>query len=394
LRQILERLQGLALPAEVWEQSVLPSRVADYQGRWLDDLTLSGEWVWQLSADGLLAFWRREEVPHERAPTPTASLSPQAEQLREYLARAGAAFVVDLVAATGFSPAAIRTGLWELARAGLVSNDRFDVVRRGPEPEENVALPARQPTLAALRRRRVVRPEGRWSLIPWGEPETEPLALRHAARLLERFGVVTRELARQDDSLLPWRVLYEVYSRWELTGEVVRGYFVAGLAGAQFALPEALTLLQSERSLSLDDEPAILLHSCDPANLWGSAAPLGSRLSTTVDDPSAESAVEFSVRRRPRNWLVVRGGKPVLLIEQNGRRLSTWPDATSADIEAAVQVLGEILRTGHGLQLRGKLSVETWNGRPVLEVGPARQVLEAAGFVRDYQALALYAVLR
>lgn len=394
LRRVLERLQGLALPTELWEQTLLPSRVADYQGRWLDDLTLSGEWVWQLSADGLLAFWRREDVQQERAPMPSAPLSPQAEGLRSHLARSGAAFVVDLVAATGFSPAAIRAGLWELARAGQVSNDRFDVIRRGPEPEENISPPTRQASLAALRRRRMLRPEGRWALIPWGEPETEPLALRHAVRLLERFGVVSRELARQDDALVPWRVLYEIYSRWELTGEVMRGYFVAGLSGAQFALPEALTVLHSEQHLLLDDEPAILLHSCDPANLWGNAAPLGARLSATVDTPVAEAAAEFSVRRRPRNWLVVRGGRPVLLIEQDGRRLSTWPDASSADIQLAVQVLGEILRTGHGLNLRGKLCVETWNGRPVLEVGPARQCLEAAGFVRDYQALSLYAAWR
>lgn len=398
LRRVLERLEGLALPADLWEQSFLPSRVADYQGRWLDDLTLSGDWIWQLSADGLLAFWRRDEVQGERAPTLTASLSPQAEHLHDQLARGGAAFVVDLVAATGLSSAAVRTGLWDLARAGKVSNDRFDVVRRGPEPEENVSPPGRPASLAALRRRRVSRPEGRWSLIPWGEPETEPLALRHAARLLERFGVVTRELARQDDSLLPWRVLYEVYSRWELTGEVLRGYFVAGLAGAQFALPEALTLLQSEPSLSLDEEPAVLLHSCDPANLWSCAAPLSTRSGTHVpakeDGATAEAAVETNVRRRPRNWLVVRGGRPVLFIEQDGRQLSTGPDATSADIRLAVQVLSEILRTGHGLHLRGKLSVETWNGRPVLEVGPARQCLEAAGFVRDYQALTLYAAWR
>src|SRR5947207_4821986 len=94
-----------------------------------------------------------------------------------------------------------------------------------------------------------------------------------ASVLLERYGIVARELALLDTTLLPWRVLYEVLSRMELAGEVRRGYFVEGLSGAQFALPEAVTLLQEGGRPSLATAPAILLHSQDPANLYGSGAP-------------------------------------------------------------------------------------------------------------------------
>ena len=60
------------------------------------------------------------------------------------------------------------------------------------------------------------------------------------------------------------------------------------------------------------------------------------------------------------------------------------------ELYEAVQVLADMLRTGHGVDLRSKLVVEEWNGQPVVGT-PARTLLEAVGFVRDYQAMSLYA---
>src|SRR5262249_39952830 len=143
----------------------------------------------------------------------------------------------------------------DLMGRGLVSNDRFDVIRRGAErgarsaerePVSTLRVPrqALRPSRSARRAPRSSHPEGRWSTLSWGRPEAEARALFLATILLERFGIVARELAQMDPLLPPWRVLYEVLSRMELAGEVRRGYFVEGLSGAQFALPEAARLLQ------------------------------------------------------------------------------------------------------------------------------------------------------
>ena len=117
------------------------------------------------------------------------------------------------------------------------------------------------------------RPEGRWSLLPWGQPDPEAQAVCQAALLLQRYGVVARELALLDPWMPPWRVLYEVLSRMELAGDVRRGYFVEGLSGPQFALPEAVQLLQDLHLPSTATAPVVLLHSLDPANLYGCGAP-------------------------------------------------------------------------------------------------------------------------
>src|SRR5205085_7302610 len=46
LREVLVALQGLALPADVWERDVLPRRTGAYSPTWTDQLCASGELVW------------------------------------------------------------------------------------------------------------------------------------------------------------------------------------------------------------------------------------------------------------------------------------------------------------------------------------------------------------
>jgi ATP-dependent Lhr-like helicase len=388
LAEVLARLEGLPLPVELWERTVLPARVPGYQPRWLDESTAGGEWAWVCQGDGgtdLLAFWGRERLLELPPPAPSET-PPEAaaERVLEGLRGRGACFVTDLAQQTGLAPSAIRGALWQLLRRRLVTNDRFDVIRKGEDPaDRGESGPARR-SLASLRRRGVQRPEGRWSLLPWGQPDAETHAIQMATVLLQRYGIVARELALLDPWMLPWRVLYEVFSRLELAGEVRRGYFVEGLSGAQFALPEAARLLQELDVPSTAAAPVLLLHSLDPANLYGSGAPL--------DVPLLDGGTRPFVRRTG-NWLVLRGGRPVLLIEQKGRQLSTLPSASRGDVAEAVACLPGILDHDAGRATRHKLTVDQWNGQPVTAT-EGRELLEAAGFVRDYQGMTLYAAWR
>ena len=46
LLEVLNKLEGFEAPAVEWEKTILPSRVADYDPRWLDRLCLSGAVGW------------------------------------------------------------------------------------------------------------------------------------------------------------------------------------------------------------------------------------------------------------------------------------------------------------------------------------------------------------
>jgi ATP-dependent Lhr-like helicase len=124
----------------------------------------------------------------------------------------------------------------------------------------------------------------------------------------------------------------------------------------------------------------ILVHSLDPANLYGAGAPF------EIGD---EFARPFA--RRAGNWLVLRAGKPMMVIEQQGKRLTTLPYASRDELAAAVNCLPTLAQNNHQRDLRRKVTVEEWNGQPVTATG-GKELLSAAGFVNDYQSMTLYAV--
>ncbi len=399
LADILDRLQGLPLDAEIWEQTVLPARVPEYQPRWLDEWIAGGEGLWVCQGtpgedrdNNRIAFFSRTLL--RQLPLPASSEMPaldeEANRVFDHLRNRGASFLTDVAADLGMSPSVARSALAALMRRCLVTNDHYSTIR-DPLPLasfvswEKTSGTKRTQMRAESGKRKAdhrQRPEGRWSVLPWGRPEPEAQAVTQASLLLERYGIVARELALLDPWLLPWRVLYEVLSRMELAGQVRRGYFVEGLSGAQFALPEAAQQLQELHIPSTATAPALLLHSMDPANLYGSGAPF--------DIPLLDGGTR-PLLRRPGNWLILRAGRPVLLIEQHGKRLTALASASREDVSAAVACLPGILDNRRGPAARHKITVEEWNGQPVT-ASEGRELLEAAGFVRDYQAMTLYAV--
>ncbi len=82
-------------------------------------------------------------------------------------------------------------------------------------------------------------------------------------------------------------------------------------------------------------------------------------------------------------------GRPLLIVEHQGKRLTALASASRDDLTAAVECLPAIV----GGERLHRLTVEQWNGQPVAAT-PGRELLETVGFVRDYQAMTLYAAWR
>ncbi|RAA56714.1 PhzF family phenazine biosynthesis protein [Burkholderia multivorans] len=103
---------------------------------------------------------------------------------------------------------------------------------------------------------------------------TDPAALEHVVwTLLRRYGVVFwRLLEREADWLPSWRELVRVLQRLEARGEIRGGRFVAGLAGEQFALPEAIPILREMRRQPGDGQ-TVCVTGVDPLNLVGTLLP-------------------------------------------------------------------------------------------------------------------------
>ena len=119
---------------------------------------------------------------------------------------------------------------------------------------------------------------GRWAMTrraqAAGSAQPSAEAIEHVARtLLARYGVVFwRVLEREASWLPPWRDLLRVYRRLESRGEIRGGRFVAGFAGEQFALPEAVGMLREVRRQP-EDGAWVSVSGADPLNLIGIITP-------------------------------------------------------------------------------------------------------------------------
>jgi ATP-dependent helicase Lhr and Lhr-like helicase len=305
LQSILEQLDGCELPLAAWESAVLAARVADYDPEWLDRLCFSGRIGWaRLSAPqnpntrasaplrtSPIALYQRENLQHWLVLSPATSemeLSVTARTLFDTLADGGALFFSELVRRSGLLPSQVEEALSQLAALGLVTSDSFDGLRallvpsnKRPTFGRNVGKRRRKTNLAS------VEFAGRWSLLRTGvasqpsgngaESSMRDAAIEQSARvLLHRYGVVFRRLFERESFPVTWYELGRIYRRWEARGEIRGGYFVGGIGGEQFALPEAIGLLRSIRKASPNGE-LITLSAADPLNLQGVLTP-GARI--------------------------------------------------------------------------------------------------------------------
>jgi ATP-dependent Lhr-like helicase len=208
----------------------------------------------------------------------TASPSPRAQAVADYIRANGASFFDELVQGTGQLRSQVEEALAELVALGLVSSDSFGGLRALLVPSAE-----RRPFAGARRRRRTMRfgmeDAGRWALARRSQSNqsaanVQAEAVEHAARvLLRRYGVVFwRLLEREADWLPPWRELLRVYRRLESRGEIRGGRFVAGFSGEQYAVPDAIALLRDVRRKPSSGE-WISVSGADPLNLAGILTP-------------------------------------------------------------------------------------------------------------------------
>ena len=150
----------------------------------------------------------------------------------------------------------VLAALWDLVWAGLVTNDSLAPLRaavsrpRGGWPAGRGGRRPGRPRPGRLARLGPPAGAGRWSLVaPLLAPAPSPTEAAHARalQLLERYGVLTREAALGEGAEGGFAGVYPVLKALEERGQVRRGYFVAGLGAAQFALPGAVDRLRAER---------------------------------------------------------------------------------------------------------------------------------------------------
>jgi ATP-dependent Lhr-like helicase len=375
---VLDQLSGIAATPEIWEHAILPARISGYRPEMLDLVCMSGQMQWVAVAGESTDVTRAPATPSRVTfiPRKAALFVPREESTPEdpkelavlqALGAAGAQYLDEVAERANLSERDALSALWRLAAPGRVGNDNFAPLRmfaedRGAERAlESVTRRNSTRHDAAVRARLKSSLAGRWSLIravepaPVGSDETRDLALK----LLERHGILSREMLAIESTHISWSEISFALRRLEYAGTIRRGWFVRSLSAEQFALPEAVEMLRASRNLIPAREKPVALSAIDPANPYGTMLP------------------GCGVAREAGNIVVLRAGRVVAGLQ--GRTMVTGDERGVDDesFSAAVAAL---------LALKPRVVIDSIDGVSALE-SPRVGILAAMRFHSDGRSL-------
>jgi len=198
-----------------------------------------------------------------------------------------------------------------------------------------------------------------------------------ASQLLDRYGIVTRELAASENPPGGFAGLYPVFKVMEETGRVRRGYFVAGQGAAQFALPGAEDRLRSTgRDTEAAAKDVLVLAATDPASPWG----------TAFRWPETGGKDQSRPSRTAGARVILVDGAPAGYLNRTSSHLMTFLPAEEPERSAVSSSLAEAL-TGLADEST-PVFLEKIDGQPA-ERSHFADRLQARGFVPSSQGLLL-----
>lgn len=448
--QVIAQFEGAALPMEQWEREVLPARVPDYRPAMLDELIAAGEVLWAASTVGEahpISFFPTDSplaplpvdaqagVAEASAAEPGELEDPSLDAIVRHVLvaqgpltfRALTDGAVQLAGPVARTDREVAEALQRLVWKGEATSDGLGFPRAGglaaaasasaaggqtPPPSRRRASSrrgrslhseARRAARAAVVGRQVASTAfdaalaGRWSaLAPSGQSSTVQ-AVALVESLLDRYGVVTRDIALAAGVPGGLSMLYPVLRAMEEAGDLARGMFVEGMGPAQFAQRETVEALRAFAQPTDASAPASLvaLPADDPACLFGAGIPWPDvAWDAAGEAPAADSAlVAARPSRREGALVVVADGAPVLWAAPRLKSLLAF-SADEKLLEAAVAALVASVRAALKREgapaARRKIVVEHFNGRDVLAT-PAASWLQDAGLVRLPDGFRLYA---
>ncbi len=370
---------GQAFPAAWWEGVIFPRRIKGYRENVLDQFLAKGEYFWHFNPEGNLCFERYEDIDWERPVRETgAGLNKDEQLLYQELKRRGASFMRAFNSLPLEGSA--QEGLLSLAEKGYVYADSFLPVRQWLNWDKIKKASPR----ARVNARVMALSAGRWDIV---RPLREKTMEEWLEQLLQEHKILCRETYRKpdfsaDDSIgmeehiqnTGWGKALEILRIWEYTGKVRRGYYVAGMSGAQFVRAEeyegVVLALQryAVRNRSADSE-IIWLNASDPCQVWGKAL--------TIKEGKPFMNI-------PGTLVALSGGKPIAVLERQGKSLRFLK------MEMESEKITNILKELVSLYKQKKLLSD--KKRLVLKEYPAlaEQALKDAGFHKEMLDYVLY----
>ncbi|HEY96032.1 MAG TPA: DEAD/DEAH box helicase [Dehalococcoidia bacterium] len=388
----IEQLLCLPLPAALWESEVLPARLHQYSTSWLDSAVSESNLRWVGSEKQRITFCFEPDLDLLQEDTISEAdteepVNDDAELADVFPSTLGKYDFSTLLTQSGYRPGVLSDHLWDAVWQGKVTNDSITTLRRGImnrfKPPE-VSPPATRRRFHGRRimggRRGFTRWKntlpyaGSWFLLPESELdedllETEEKMKDRVRLLLERYGILFRELLERESPAFQWRNVFRALRLMELSGEVLAGYFFHGIPGLQFISYQAFRRLQRK----LPDEVVYWVNAADPASVCG----------IKLDSMRGSLPKRFA-----GTHLVYRGTKLVATSRRNGRDLTFNVDPDDPRLTEYFSPLRHML--ARQFQPLQSITIDTINDEKATR-SPYLDALRTVFDVqRDYKNVTLY----
>jgi ATP-dependent Lhr-like helicase len=196
-----------------------------------------------------------------------------------------------------------------------------------------------------------------------------------AHQLLARHGVVTRETVAAESVAGGFSAVYQVLKAMEDAGRIRRGYFVAGLGAAQFALPAALDLLRSMRDVP--EEPrTVVMAATDPANPYGAITKWPTTSSGPEHAPSERSESRGPTRAAGALVILVDGRAAAYLRRGERELLLFLPEPEPSRSRVGREVARMLLHLAATREGRRGMLIAEINGAAATAHPAARLFIE------------------
>ena len=387
LQGSLETLFATSAPASLWESDLLPARLDPYYPSWLDSLLQESDLVWTGVGKERLTFLFPTDLDLVSIDADLEGASGADSLLPDPRARFGFG---ELVERSGLDSSAVTERLWEEVWHGGVTNTGFAAVRAGvlnrfrPVDERasrSAPKPGRAPVRGSSSRRRFERWRssrpfpGDWHRLPEraGAEELdaldrEELNKERVRLLLDRYGVLFRELLARELPAFRWASLFRSLRLMELSGEVLAGQFFAGVPGLQFASPAAYRRLRD----GLSQDHIYWMNAVDPAS------PSGLTL---------EALKGRFPPRVPSSHLVFHGSRLVVVSKRNAGELAIEVEPDHPHLFDYLEFMKVLLtRQFNPLKL---IEIESINDEPAPASPYSGRIAELFTATRDHRSLKL-----
>lgn len=374
LQTILEQLMGYPCKAELWESDIFTARLSTYYTDWLDNLINNSELIWFGHEKKTLAFCFESELDlylSGEEPKNIEKIFPDSTARYRFS---------DLCDHSGLNSKQLTQNLWDLFFQGFVSTDNFPSIRKAIQTGFKVSEINHKPE----RRRRVRRSGfnrwkssrpllGNWFVFQLALKEDDDLLEKEALikdqirQLLDRYGILFREMLSTELPLLKWSNIFKSLRIMELSGEILSGHFFKDIQGIQFISHKAFRNLNEK----LPENAIFWINAADPISMCGIGP---------------ESIKKQLPARRITTHLVYHGSSLVLVSKKKGKNLHFYCPPDAADIHEYLSFLKVLISRQFNPML--SIVVEIVNQKQVNE-SEYLEVLTSFGFKQDHNVLVI-----